>query len=398
MQFQCLPFSLCTVSFMFSKVTKLIAQFLCQLGIHLIIYLHDLMLAAPSKPTTSRLVNSSVAVCCSGFHHKYPKGCNSINPVSGTPMICDKHTEHDHRSSITEDSLNSEGGNTLVVPRCSPGEDLSTFHWHPGGYKASGIYRVFTLSCFTRSPDKDTSPILFLSGDVIDHQGGSGGPTVVGNSASHLLLFPNNKTGSHNCEDGGKVDTSGSTTPHELSRVEGSFPSLTVLSENQEWNNCSYQVRQPYSNCLCKQDGRSCDDTAVFTSTRDLAVVPSSGDYPHAKYLAGKENVTADWESHHHNSSDWQLLPSIFDGINNLLGPFNLYLFASRTNAQLPEYYSWKPDSYAKIVDAFTVSWSQDQPYLFPPFNLIGRALTKIQTDLVRYACLIAPAWPAQVW
>ena len=119
---------------------------------------------------------------------------------------------------------------------------------------------------------------------------------------------------------------------------------------------------------------------------------------PHAEYLAGRENVIADWESRHHDSSDWQLLPSIFDGINNLLGPFNLDLFASRTNAQLPEYYSWRPDPYAKTVDAFTVSWSQDQPYLFPPFNLIGRALTKIQTDLVKYACLIVPAWPAQVW
>ena len=83
---------------------------------------------------------------------------------------------------------------------------------------------------------------------------------------------------------------------------------------------------------------------------------------------------------------------TIFNGINNLLGLFNLDLFASRTNAQLPEYYSWKPDPCVKIVDAFTASWSQDQPYLFPSFNLIGRALTKIQTDLVRYASLIVPA------
>ena len=119
---------------------------------------------------------------------------------------------------------------------------------------------------------------------------------------------------------------------------------------------------------------------------------------PHTKYLAGKENVIADWKSRHHNSSDWQLLPPIFDGINNLLGPFNVDLFASRTNAQLAEYYSWKPDPCVKIVNAFIVSWSQDQPYLFLPLNLTGRTFTKTQTDLVRYACLIAPAWPAQVW
>ena len=61
---------------------------------------------------------------------------------------------------------------------------------------------------------------------------------------------------------------------------------------------------------------------------------------PHAEYLAGKDNVLADWESRHHDSSDWQLLPSVFEAINHLLGPFTIDLFASRTNAQLPVYCS----------------------------------------------------------
>ena len=119
---------------------------------------------------------------------------------------------------------------------------------------------------------------------------------------------------------------------------------------------------------------------------------------PHAEYLAGKDNVLADWESRHHDSSDWQLLPSVFDAVHLLLGPFTIDLFASRTNAQLPDYCSWRPDPQARVVDAFSTSWSQDQPYLFPPFNLIGRALSKICLEEVDYACLIAPTWPAQVW
>ena len=106
----------------------------------------------------------------------------------------------------------------------------------------------------------------------------------------------------------------------------------------------------------------------------------------------------ADWESRHHDSSDWQLLPSVFDAIHHLLGPFTIDLFASRTNTQLPIYCSWRPDPQARVVDAFSTSWSQDRPYLFPPFCLIGRALTKIQLEEVDYACLVAPAWPAQVW
>ena len=116
-------------------------------------------------------------------------------------------------------------------------------------------------------------------------------------------------------------------------------------------------------------------------------------------YLSYQKLVqNADWESQYHDSSYWQLLPSVFEAINNLLGPFNIDLFASRTNTQLPVYCSWRPDPQAKVVDAFSVLWSQDCPYLSLPFNLIGRALTKICQEELEYACLIAPVWPAQVW
>ena len=73
-------------------------------------------------------------------------------------------------------------------------------------------------------------------------------------------------------------------------------------------------------------------------------------------------------------------------------------LFASRTNHQLPEYCSWRPDPAARTVDAFSIPWSPERPYLFPPFSLVGRALAKIQGEAVTFACLIAPAWPAQTW
>ena len=61
-------------------------------------------------------------------------------------------------------------------------------------------------------------------------------------------------------------------------------------------------------------------------------------------------------------------------------------------------YYSWKPDPAARAVDGFSGPWAQDKPYLFLPFNLIERALTKIQIEVTEFACLKAPAWPTQVW
>jgi len=42
-QFKCLPFGLYTAPFIFTKVTKPVTQFLCQQGIHIILYLDDLL-------------------------------------------------------------------------------------------------------------------------------------------------------------------------------------------------------------------------------------------------------------------------------------------------------------------------------------------------------------------
>ena len=88
----------------------------------------------------------------------------------------------------------------------------------------------------------------------------------------------------------------------------------------------------------------------------------------------------------------------MFESLQDFLGPFSVDLFASRTNHQLPEYCSWRPDPAARTVDAFSIPWSSERPYLFPPFSLVGRALAMIQGEAVTFACLIAPAWPAQTW
>ena len=120
---------------------------------------------------------------------------------------------------------------------------------------------------------------------------------MVGNSAARMLLFSNCEARGQDydrvrcikfwlgCslsrnENRGEVDATGSTTTHQLFRVEGSFPSFTILSENQEWDKCSHQVRQLHSHCLHKQDGSSYNDTTLLISTTDLTMVSGSADYP----------------------------------------------------------------------------------------------------------------------
>ena len=73
-------------------------------------------------------------------------------------------------------------------------------------------------------------------------------------------------------------------------------------------------------------------------------------------------------------------------------------LFALRVNAQLPRFVSWKPDPDACLFNAFSVSWEKFIPYIFPPFSLLGKVLTKIQQNKVFKAIVIAPCWATCPW
>ena len=46
-------------------------------------------------------------------------------------------------------------------------------------------------------------------------------------------------------------------------------------------------------------------------------------------------------------------------------GGCDVDLFASRVNAQLKSYVSWRPDPDAMDVDAFTLNWSSFRAFCF---------------------------------
>ena len=79
------------------------------------------------------------------------------------------------------------------------------------------------------------------------------------------------------------------------------------------------------------------------------------------------------------------------------LGGCDVDLFASRVNAQLKSYVSWRPDPDAMAVDAFTLDWSKFRAFCFPPFSLISRVLQTL--DLCLAECVIVvPFRTTQVW
>ena len=72
-------------------------------------------------------------------------------------------------------------------------------------------------------------------------------------------------------------------------------------------------------------------------------------------------------------------------------------LFVSSQNHQLKTYCSWIANPKALKIDAFSFSWDFNLVYLFPPFPLIHKCLSKIKRDKCR-VILIAPVWKSRLW
>ena len=117
-----------------------------------------------------------------------------------------------------------------------------------------------------------------------------------------------------------------------------------------------------------------------------------------AVHVAGLLNIFADPLSRFQLlSTEWMLCKRIFRQIVAVYGCPQIDLFASSQNHQLKTYCSWIADPKALKIDAFTFSWDFNLVYLFPPFPLIHKCLSKIRKDKCR-AILIAPVWKSRPW
>ena len=117
-----------------------------------------------------------------------------------------------------------------------------------------------------------------------------------------------------------------------------------------------------------------------------------------ASHLPGEQNCVADYESRHFQTqTEWMLDVGVFQDICKIVGKPDIDIFASRLNAQLPRYFSWKPDPGAEAVDALAQDWGQDIVYAFPPFCLISTCLRKIVHDKAE-GIMVVPKWATQPW
>ena len=79
-----------------------------------------------------------------------------------------------------------------------------------------------------------------------------------------------------------------------------------------------------------------------------------------AVHIAGKTNVEADKQSHQFSDQhEWMLDKNQFPAIQNRYPLLEIDLFASRLNAQLPNYVAWQPDPECIAVLYPEVSYTQ---------------------------------------
>lgn len=109
-------------------------------------------------------------------------------------------------------------------------------------------------------------------------------------------------------------------------------------------------------------------------------------------WIPRKLNETADFFSKWVDVDDWQISESCFRWLDFKFGPHTLDAFANSYNAKVARFRSklWVKGSTA--IDAFSLSWSEENMWLVPPIPLVGKVLTYLRYCKGK-GTLLVPEW-----
>ena len=130
---------------------------------------------------------------------------------------------------------------------------------------------------------------------------------------------------------------------------------------------------------------------SVYKLCRDLNIQLS------VEWVSRNDNSVADELSRVEDATDYMLDPKYFRYIDWLWGPYTVDRFASIKTKQMVRYCSQYRNPGCEASNAFTVSWSQDNNWIFPPPLLIPKVLRHMSVGH-EYGTLIAPESPSAVW
>jgi hypothetical protein len=120
----------------------------------------------------------------------------------------------------------------------------------------------------------------------------------------------------------------------------------------------------------------------------------------HVAHIPGRENEMVDSLSRMEVTGDYALKQEVFNRTLLMLQVLpTVDLFAHRFNNKLSRFVAMNGllAVGAVATDAFAFSWRGELPYAFPPVQLVGQVLQRIQQEDM-LAVLVVPKWPSQPW
>jgi len=149
----------------------------------------------------------------------------------------------------------------------------------------------------------------------------------------------------------------------------------------------------------------TCRSVGLFKAIEDLLIWGEKQQISlKISHIQGIRNVEADRLSREGPlPTEWELSDSNFDWIlGQITFPLEVDLFATRFNAKLQKYVSPYPDGLAIAVNALTQDWSRWKGlYIFPPTNAVKLVIEKLASIPQPWPfkiALVAPVWPNQAW
>lgn len=413
-QFTCLPFGLCTSPRIFTKVLKPAVRHLRQQGITLVIYLDDILIISTTYDKCKSDTQSVIKLMENlGFVINCKKSC--LTPSKQIKFL----------GFI----LNSE---TMKVelPLDKREKIDNKCHWLISRERCSILRLAEVIGLLISAVP--TVPYGLLYTKILERQ-----------KYKALLANNGNFMCSVNIDTEMKADLSWwisnikrASAPIRIDEFSqeifsdasksGWGASCAYRSTGGRWTNETAKCHINYLELVAAYYGLRCYaadayDTQLLLridNTTAIAYINKMGSikYPHlynisrkiwqfcedrklwiyATYIPSKENCIADYESRSFKT-EWSLGQKYFDMIKLSFGMPTIDLFASHTNTKCDRYCSWQADPFSIGVNAFTLCWGNEFPYIFPPFNIIPRVLRKLQSDKCA-AIVVVPLWDSQPW
>lgn len=427
-RFKCLPFGLSTAPRTFTRIVKVIAEYLRTQGRYIFIYLDDWLLTAPSPDALRDQVKTTMQLVQSlGFIINLPKSAPEPSQrIQFLGAILDFKTASafpsqervQHITKCATEMLSEDSPPARLWLRLL-GLIASTKHMLPQSIlrmRRIQLHFLGVFRCHRDSPHRRiqkskpvkaaitwwTHPLNILPGRKFVPQ-----------RPSFTLTTDASKSGwgAHWRDIHLSGTWSKTVARHHINLLELWAIHLALRKLRKHFKGKSVLIR--------------CDNMSVVMYINKMGGVRSRSlciqtvrllQWCHrqeiclqAAHIAGVDNVLADALSRRTSSIqdktkvrgssvEWHLNQSVCKMLFNRLQRPLIDLFANNQNKQLPTFCSWSFDPMALAQDALTISWNRTLAYAFPPIAMIPRVLEKLTNSEACEIILIAPKWPRQPW